>query len=94
LARAFDPATRWRPSSERRPIAACFNAGPHVNRLRNLRRREFNAIRGRLWLGRITHTLLPRIKQDLFAETPVATLSRRALDEKVGQIPARREQGA
>jgi hypothetical protein len=62
--------------------------------LRNLRRREFNAIRGRLWLGRITHTLLPRIKQDLFTETPVATVSRRALDEKAGQIPARREQGA
>jgi hypothetical protein len=88
----FDAPTLWRVYSERQSIEAFFKTGRHVYGLGNLRSREFNAIYGFLWLVFITHNLLQWIKQDLFAETALATLSTRELVEKVGRIPARREQ--
>lgn len=88
----FDPATLWRLYSERQTIEAFFKTGRHVYGLGNLRSREFHAIYGFLWLIFITHNLLQWIKQELFADTALASVSTRELVEKVGRIPARREQ--
>jgi Transposase DDE domain len=82
----------WRLYSARQTIEAFFKTGRQVYGLGNLRSREGTAIYGFLWLVFITHNLLQWVKQELFGETPLASLSTRELVEKVGRIPARREQ--
>ena len=94
LAAEFDAVHLWRLSSERQTIEAFFKVGRNVYGMDNLRSREFKAIYGFLWLVFIGHNLLQWVKQELFAESGLASIGTREMVEKLGRIPARRERTA
>jgi hypothetical protein len=87
-----DAAALWHLYAGRQTIEAFFKTARHVYGMGNLRSRQFTAIHAFLWLIFLTHNLLQWIKTGLFADTPVATMGTRELVERVGRIPARREQ--
>ena len=94
LAAEFVAVQLWCLYSERQTIEAFFKVGRNVYGMDNLRSREFKAIYGFLWLIFIRRNLLQWVKQELFAESGLASIGTRELVEKPGRIPARREQTA